>query len=264
MVEIGPAEGIAPEVAAWHFGGERIDLTVQGRRGFVILPPGTRKRGRLPWMWYQPTFLGLHPTDAGANPGLLVYPSQDHIWLCTRMLVAGVAIAGVEIGETYGNPAGRAAQTAFYDAVVPRFRLARRARLLAQSRGGLMHYNWAVERPERVERIAGIYPVTDIRSWIGVAEIARRGYGWTEDEMRAHMADHNPVERLAPLAAQRVPVLHVHGDADRLVPAEANTLAFAERYRALGGSIEVVMAPGEGHNHSTLIFQAPRLLEFLV
>ncbi len=262
MVDIGPAVDLAPQVAAWRFGGERIDLTVQGWRGFVILPQHTRQR-HLPWVWYQPTFLGPHPSNPLANPGALIYPSEDHVWLCSQLLAAGVAVAGIEIGETYGNPAGRAAQTVFYQAVVPRFGLARRARLLAQSRGGLMHYNWAVEHPDLVERIAGIYPVTDIRSWIGVAEIARRGYGWSETEMLARLAEHNPIERLAPLAAHGVRILHVHGDADLPVPAQANTLAFAERYRALGGSIEVIIVEGEGHNHSPRMFQEPRLLAFL-
>ncbi len=36
------------------------------------------------------------------------------------------------------------------------------------------------------------------------------------------------------------------------------------RYRDLGGNIEVVIVASEGHNHSPRLFQAPRLLEFLL
>ena len=43
------------------------------------------------------------------------------------------------------------------------------------------------------------------------------------------------IERLAPLAKAGVPVLHVHGDRDRVVPLDDNSAEFARRYRALGG-----------------------------
>jgi pimeloyl-ACP methyl ester carboxylesterase len=261
MVSIEPALGVSPEVAALPFGGERHDFAVGGKRTFMILP--AQAAGGRPWVWYQPTFLGAHPTDPSVNPTGAVHPSDVHIWLFTSLLAAGVAVGGVEIGETYGNPTGRATQTAFYEAVAAHFGLARAVRLLPQSRGGLMHYNWAAEHPECVQRVAAIYPVTDIRSWLGLAEIARRGYGWTADEMTRRMAEHNPIERLAALAARGIPILHVHGDQDAVVPAEANTIEFARRYRALGGDIEVVIVAGEGHNRSPKIFENPRLLEFL-
>jgi len=246
--------------ACQQSGGQRWDFTVAGKRAFMIQPTAGGADGARRWLWYQPTFLGPPPADPSLNPGGVVHPAQENGWLFTRLLAQGFWMGGVEIGETFGNPAGRAAQSAFYQAVVARFGLAPRACLLAQSRGGLMHYNWAVEHPAWVARIGAIYPVTDIRSWIGVASIAQSGYGLTEDEMLAFMHEHNPIERLAPLAAHEVPILHVHGDQDSVVGIEENSLELARRYRALGGEMEVVVISGGQHDNSPQMFQEPQFL----
>ena len=74
-----------------------------------------------------------------------------------------------------------------------------RACLLARSRGGLMLYNWAAEHPQAVACIAGVYPVCDLRSWPGL-EKACGAYGMTAEQLRKVLRDHNPIDRLAPLA----------------------------------------------------------------
>jgi pimeloyl-ACP methyl ester carboxylesterase len=58
----------------------------------------------------------------------------------------------------------------------------------------------------------------------------------------------NPVDNLKPLAEAHVPLLHVYGDADDVVPWEENTGLIAERYRKLGGSITLIAKPGVGHH----------------
>jgi len=264
VVEIEPAPGAAAVTARQQYGGQRWDFTTASKRAFMIQPMAAGADGARPWLWYQPTFLGPHPTNPGVNPGQCIYPDDNHTWLFTRLLAQGFWIGGVEIGETYGDPAGRAAQSAFYEAVVAKFGLAPRACLLAQSRGGLMHYNWAVEHAEWVERIGAIYPVTNIRSWLGVASIAQSGYGLTEDEMLRHMHEHNPIERLAPLAAHEVPILHVHGDQDSVVGIEENSLEFARLYRALGGQTDIVIIPGKGHTSDPEFFQSQEMLAFFL
>ena len=80
-----------------------------------------------------------------------------------QWLNSGFAIGGVDVGESYGNPAGRAAFTEFYRAVVNRYGLSQKACLLPQSRGGLMLYNWAAEHPDWVQCIGGIYAVRPIK-----------------------------------------------------------------------------------------------------
>ena len=107
-------------------------FTVGGRKAFLLLPNGSRAPV-LPWVWYAPTL---------SSP-----PDASHEWMFGQWLNHGIAIAGVDVGESFGNPAGRAGFTALYEKLTGEMRLAPKACLLAQSRGGLMHYNWAAEIP---------------------------------------------------------------------------------------------------------------------
>lgn len=52
------------------------------------------------------------------------------------------------------------------------------------------------------------------------------------DELEARLKEFNPVDRLEGLVKARVPLFAVHGDADRVVPLEANSGRVTERYAA--------------------------------
>src|ERR1035441_703802 len=103
-----------------------------------------------------------------------------------------------------------------------------------------MLYNWAVEHAHDVGCIAGIYPVTNIESWPNLGgERIQQAYGMSEAELRKHLRKNNPIDRLAPLAQANVSIFHIHGDADKVVSLQQNTLEFARRYNALGGKVDV-------------------------
>ena len=126
-----------------------------------------------------------------------------------------------------------------------------------------MLYNWAAEHPEWVKCIGGIYTVCDLASWPGLKQ-ACSAYGLSEEGLRHELAANNPVDRLAALAKAKVPILHVHGDADTVVPLADNSAKLVSRYRALGGSGEVVVVPGKGHQVCPEFFESERLLSFLL
>jgi pimeloyl-ACP methyl ester carboxylesterase len=223
-------------------------FTVGGRKAFLLLPNGSRAPV-LPWVWYAPTL---------SSP-----PDASHEWMFGQWLNHGIAIAGVDVGESFGNPAGRAGFTALYEKLTGEMRLALKACLLAQSRGGLMHYNWAAENPGRVACIVGIYPVCNLRSWPGLAQAAP-AYGMTEQAFSVHVAEHNPIDRLAPLARARVPILHLHGDRDTVVPLERNSRVVAERYHQLGGDMQLIVVPGRGHQVCPEFFHSQTLVDFVI
>jgi len=223
-------------------------LSVAGRTAFVIEPPeSSRAGGALPWVWYAPTLRGL--------------PSRAETWMFERFLAAGIAIAGVDVGESYGSPEGTRHYQALYESLTTERGYARRPLLLARSRGGLMLYNWAVEHPGCVAGIAGIYPVCDLQSYPGLTRAAP-AYGKSVGELQASLSAHNPVERLAPLAKEGVPIFHLHGDRDGTVPLDANSGALASRYAALGGLAEVAVIEGRGHDMWSGWFQSQALVEF--
>ena len=140
--------------------------------------------------------------------------------------------------------------------------MSKRPCLLPQSRGGLMLYNWAVENPSRVACIAGIYTVCDLRSYPGL-ERACGAYNMSAAELQAHLGEHNPIDRLGPLAKAAVPILHVHGDADTVVPLEKNSGELQRRYRDLGGPMRLIVVPGKGHQVCPPFFQCQELVDFV-
>jgi pimeloyl-ACP methyl ester carboxylesterase len=222
---------------------------VEEHPAFLFLPKAKVKLPVKPWVWYAPTF----PS----------YPEAHHVWMFRQFLEKGIAIAGVDVGESCGNPAGRRIFTALWEKLHGHYGLAERACLMPQSRGGLMLYNWAAENPQRVACIAGIYTVCDLRSYPGLAT-ACRAYGMDEATLAAQLTEHNPIDRLKPLAEAGVPILHVHGDSDKVVPIERNSAELARRYHALGGRMRLIIVPGKGHEEVPEFFQCQEVVDFVV
>ena len=173
--------------------GEPAYFKVGKDQAFVFEPPhASRIDGPMPWVLYAPTFIRRLPG-----------PEED--WMIERFHDRGIAIAGIDVGESYGSPKGRAAYESLYEELTARRGYAKKCVLLARSRGGLMLYNWAVEHPHAVAGIAGIYPVCNIESYPGVAKAAG-AYEMTAEQLRVELAQHNPIDRLAPLAKAKVPI----------------------------------------------------------
>ncbi|MEK6238256.1 MAG: hypothetical protein N2C14_26370, partial [Planctomycetales bacterium] len=126
-----------------------------------------------------------------------------------------------------------------------------------------MLYSWAAENPDSVACIAGIYPVCNIASYPGIAKAAP-AFDVAPKELEEKIAEHNPVDRLEQLAAARVPIFHLQGDSDRVVPHEQNSGLLAERYKAFGGPVEVELIKGQGHNRWRDWFESQRLTDFMI
>lgn len=249
MITAGIDSIDSPGVSGRH---REVRLSIAGQPSFVTIP--AKRTEPAPWVWYAPTFLD----------GDLRLPDESHEWLFAELLSRGIAIAGIDVGDSYGSPAGCEAFADFHEVVTERFDLAAKPSLLAQSRGALMHYAWAARHPEQVRAIACIYPVCDLRSYPGI-DAAAPSYELTPSELESELAQHNPINILQPLAAAGVPIFHVHGDADDVVPLQDNTAVLASRYRALGGSITVVIVPDLGHEYPPCpeFFESRELAAFL-
>jgi hypothetical protein len=224
---------------------------VDGRSAFVMLPAveNLHPNRPIPWVWYA--------------PALSNHPGAEERWMFKRFLDNGIAIAGIDVGESYGNPAGRTHFTAFYQELIGKRGFSRKPVLLPRSRGGLMLYNWAAEHPESVGGIAGIYPVCNLRSWPGLDQ-ACGAYGLTAAQLAEQLAQHNPIDRLAPLAKAGVPIFHIHGNADDVVPLKDNSALLAKRYRELGGNMRMRIPASQGHNMWEGFFQCEELVEFVI
>lgn len=235
--------------SAWN-GFDRYDFQVEGRDALVVVPH--RALPGRPWIWHG-EFFGHKPLPDIA------------------MLGRGFHVVYLSIPDHLGSPTAVKAWDGFYRELTERFGLGPKPALVGLSRGGLYCYNWAIANPSKVSCIYGDAPVCDFKSWPGGKG---KGPGSTRDwqlvleryafrsEADALAYPANPVDRLAPLAAARVPLLHVFGDADEVVPWEENTGLVAERYPKLGGSITLIRKPGVKHHPHGLDDPTP-IIDFL-
>lgn len=203
-----------------------------------------------PWVWYAPTIKGM---------SLALRPVYFQ-----GFLNAGISIAGFDLGEVRGGPAGTEQFTLFYQEMVKRG-WSPKPILLGQSRGGLMMLAWAVRHPEQTRAFVGIYPVCNLTSWpMKNLPPVLADYGLTEAEFRARLAEFNPIDNLQGLIERKVPMYVVHGDVDVAVPYKENTQILKERYEAGGGPITVKVVAGEGHKVSPSFFEDKDLVAFVL
>jgi pimeloyl-ACP methyl ester carboxylesterase/lysophospholipase L1-like esterase len=218
------------DVSEWH-GYEKRDFKFHGAAAYVVLPriPALGK----PWFW-RARFPDYQPRPA------------------LGLLSKGFHLVYLDLPNIFGNPQAVASWESFYDHVVLTFGLARKMSLEGISRGALFVYNWAAKHPELVNSVYCESPVCDMKSWpggkgkgLGSAkdwQEALEAYHLTEEQMM-HFSQ-NPIGEVAPLAARKIPILHVVSDRDELCPPVENSDVFAERYRRAGGTIEIYRNTG--------------------
>lgn len=251
------ARMIPTKVEATYRGGKLKELCIRDRKAYMVQPTGKidlKKR----WLWEFPYWLGI-------NDG---FGNLQHRNYVEKALAAGFHMAGVDVGPSCASPAAAEACQEFYRRLVDDEGLSPKARIMGQSHGGLIAYGWAMRNPTCVERIGGICPATDFRSWPllpNVVAFPEKGldYGLSLQELSERAAEFNPIDNLAPLAKAGVRILHIHGDRDELVPMSANSTELARRYEKLQGTAEIVVLEGLGHGGQEL-YESDRLIQFLL
>ncbi len=234
----------------WH-GYDRYDFMVDDHPVLVVAPAKPAP-GR-PWLWHG-EFFGHRPEPDEA------------------LLEAGFHIAYMSVPNQLGSPTAVQHWNRFYETLTKEYRLSAKPALIGLSRGGLYCYNWAAANPDKVSCIYGDAPVCDFKSWPGGRGVGKGSpkdwslvierYGFSS-EAEALAYDKNPVDNLQPLAKAGVPLLHVYGDADDVVPWQENTGLIAQRYQQLGGSITLINKPGVGHHPHGLDDPRP-IVDFII
>lgn len=229
----------ATKTTKWN-GYDRLDFSV-AERACLLVRPATPAVGR-PWIW-RTEFFGHEPQADLA------------------LLALGWHVAYMDAKNMYGSPGAISLFDQFYAHVVATHGLASRMVLEGFSRGGLYAVNFAAAYPQRVAALYLDAPVLNLRSWPGRNRASKEwaqclaAYGLTEETFAGF--NEHPLDRAAMLARTGIAVLSVCGDADDVVPFPENTRAFAETYRAAGGTIEIILKPGIGHHPHSLKDPAP-------
>lgn len=191
-----------------------------------------------------------------------------HMETDSILVAEGFHLVHINSDHGYGSPKALKAWDMLYEYVTQKYQLNRKVALSGVSRGGLFVYNWAKMNPEKVSCIYAEAPVCDFKSW-PMGKNGKRSdqdwkrlkkvYGFKSDEAAIAYAN-NPVDNLEPLAKAKIPVLHMIGLNDKVVPPEENTYVLIHRYIKLGGIATVVPCTEgeqklEGHHFD---IQTPR------
>lgn len=236
--------------STWH-GFDRYDFEVDGKPVLVVAPESPAAGN--PWVWHG-EFFGHKPAPDVA------------------LLKKGYHIVYMQVPNMLGCPKAVEHWNAYYKELTTRYHFAPKVALVGLSRGGLYCYNWASANPDKIACIYGDAPVCDFKSWPGGKGTGKGSesewqrtlqvYGF-ETEADALAYGGNPIDNLKPLADAGVPLLHVYGGADDVVPWDENTGVLAERYKKLGGHIELIAKPGVGHHPHGLEDSTP-IVEFIL
>ena len=213
-------------------------LNVAGHDGFLMVSPIRTPH----WLIYAPTLTGL-------------LPSVEEKWLFEKCLDAGISIAGVDVGESYGNLNGQAIYTELYQFMVNKG-FSSKVILYGRSRGGLMTLAWAVNHAECVAGIAGLYPVYNLVSYPGLYSVAST-YNMTPQALQDKLSEYNPVDRVDILHG--IPFFSVCGDIDNIVPYEMNTGRIKAKIH-----VECVMMKNQGHSMWPGYFTCQELVDFII
>jgi hypothetical protein len=212
---------------------------------FSVICPTQAAPGK-PWLWRS-----------------LFWAQLDKVNEADLQLVEQGYHVVLAYGNVHGHPSGNANIDAAYELLTTEYGFSKKCSMASFSRGTLSLFTWASVNPEKVNSIYVDNGVCNVHSWPGGALVAESGmkgsgnagswkgmkdvYGFTTDQELLD-ATVSPIDKLEPLAKAGVPILIVCGSKDPAVPYEENDAILEERYKKLGGSIEVIIE-NKGHTH---------------
>lgn len=239
--------------ATWN-GYDQFHFSVAERNCYVVVPK--KAAAGKPWVWRAR------------------FPHY-HAEMDIALVGKGYHIAYLDVAGLFGSPQAVDYGDAFYEYLTKQHGLAAKPALEGVSRGGLFVYNWAAKNPDKVACIYADTPVCDFKSWPGgkgtglgldsAWAACLKAYGLSEADAIDY--DKNPVDNLAPIAAAKIPLLHIVSENDRVVPPAENTYLLKQRLEQLGGAIEIISvaegtAKSNGHH-----FEHPdpqKVVDFIV
>ncbi|MEQ6120102.1 GDSL-type esterase/lipase family protein [Reichenbachiella sp. MALMAid0571] len=231
-------------------GFEQMDFEYNGVACKIVKPK--RIAPKKPWIW-RARFWGHEP--------------QTDIALLER----GFHVVYCDVSNLYGAPEAVTRWNNFYD-LMRQGGLSEKAALEGMSRGGLIVYNWAVENQEKVACIYADAPVLDGKSWPGGFGKGKGSKGDWERFMKVYGLESqesidafagNPIHKTEAIAKAGFSMIHVCGEADKVVPVDENSRIFEQKIKESGGEINVIYKEGVDHHPHSLKNPTP-IVDFIL
>lgn len=187
------------------------------------------------------------------------------------LLEKGFHVVYVDVAGLYGNNEAVRLWNQFYKYLRRKYKLNRKAVLEGMSRGGLIVYNWASQNTDKVACIYADAPVCDIKSWPGGLYYGKGSPSDWKACLKVYHLDSQsvltfnkiPVDNAVKVAKANIPVIHVCGLADEVVPYAENTEKLVENFKEAGGKIELILKEGVGHHPHSLKDPQP-IIDFIL
>ncbi|MDB5105836.1 MAG: Alpha/beta hydrolase family protein [Fibrobacteres bacterium] len=219
-------------------GFDQYHFTLEGKPCLVVVPK--KPRAGNPWIWR--TYFWNHK------------PLFDSI-----MCANGYYLAFMDAPNLFGSPTAMSLMDSFHAHLVGKYGLSKKANLLGISRGGLYVYNWAARNLDMVSTIYSDGAVMDFVSWpcggygtgtgsAGDWTLLKAEYGFGSDAA-AKAYRGNPYQNMKPLALAKIPIIHVYGETDMVVPPMENGLRANDSLKAYGWRMRLLAKPNTGHTH---------------
>ena len=240
------------ETVEWY-GFKRHNFEIDGHKGFIVEPhnpaPG------LPWSWCLQWAESFVPR----TPAL-------------KLLERGFHHVYMDVFSTYLNKEGLSVLEKFYELLMS-LGFYPQAALIGMSYGGLFSFRWAAEHPETVAAIYADAPVCDLGFGTNSGQESLKEFFRTEAEKRAaaygvkveELSNHplSPLNNYQPIAKANIPIYCIRSGQDQSVIPEYNIDIFTERFRSVGGNIEILDRPLYGHHPHGLDDPSP-LVDFIL
>ncbi len=221
-----------------YHGYDLFRFTLAGKNALVLIP--NKVRAGSPWI-FQTMF-------------------WDHKPLFDSIMAQnGYYVAFIDMGNTMGAPKAVAWMDSLYSHLTSKYGLSKKVNMFGISRGGLFMYNWARANISKISTMYGDGAVMDFVSWpcgcygTGVGSVAdwsslKSDYGFASDSI-AKAYTGNPYQNMQSFAAAKIPIIHVYGEIDSVVPPAENALRANDSLKAHGWQMKLLPKPKTGHVH---------------
>ena len=222
----------------------------QGRQAKIVFPNTKAEHGQ--WIW-RARFWGHEPQVDKA------------------LLEKGFHLVYIDVAGLFGSPEAVGLWNDFYSFITDKYPLGNKAVLEGLSRGGLIVYNWASQNTDKVACIYADAPVCDIKSWPGGLYSGKGSANDWQECLKVYGLDEQsvldfkgiPIYTSMAVAKAGIPVIHVYGDSDKVVPHLENTTLVVQNFERVGGKIKLIEKEGIGHHPHSLEDPTP-IVDFIL
>lgn len=212
----------------WN-GGQRTIFDFNGYDAWVVEPPdGVSAAEGNPWTWTIQWRTAFVPRTG-----------------VPRLLARGWHHVAIDTYIHRMDETGLRISRDFQEFLVKDLGLAPKCNIIGMSWGGFFSIRYAANNPQNVVKIyldcpylnlGGCIPKLDIGPWSKTAP-----ENWIDDPRM-------PINMASTIAEAKIPILLVYGGADNVLDPKLNSEIFIPRFRAAGGTIDVVYREMYGHH----------------